>query len=170
MNANKIKLSNYFDNLINKLDLAVETTIKDYHFDDDLTAQFNNLRDVFLNEIRYVQSYNFRALADFQIKPDEEITNDELFPKFCFFIKLVPKREEQLVACEHLPGEEIGLRLIVTDKYLTQGQIECFQEVFNLVLVYCKFLETNSTSILPNCIPPYLTRFRTHLLFGNKVI
>jgi hypothetical protein len=111
----KIRISDYFDSLISKIDVVVESKVAKNQLDTNLLSKLNKQRDDFIKEINYVQAYNLRALSDLDSKPNEELSNDELFPKFCFVIK-VPEKFSQ---------NEIGLRLIVTDKYLTECQIEC---------------------------------------------
>ncbi len=61
---NKIKLIKYFDKLISQLDLRVETLKSNNPHDENLIAGFNKQRDVFINEIRNVQAYNLRSLAN----------------------------------------------------------------------------------------------------------
>jgi hypothetical protein len=127
----KIKLCEYFDSLIHRLDLAVETAIIDNRHDEDLINELNKQRDAFLNEIRRVQAYNLRALSDLNTKPGEELSYDELFAKFCFFIKVFNDQDRLAHSYDDLAGVEINLRLIVTDKYLTEAQIKCYEAVYN---------------------------------------
>jgi hypothetical protein len=94
MNQSKLKVCEYFDNLVNRLDLAVEGAITDNYHDTNLEDELNKQRDVFIKEIRYVETYNLRALSDMDIKPGEVLSDEELFPKFCFFIELA-KRDEK---------------------------------------------------------------------------
>jgi hypothetical protein len=120
MLKNKIRISEYFDKLISKIDLAVETRAAKNQLDTSLLTSLNKQRDDFIKEINYVQAYNLRALSDLDSKLGEEISNEELFPKFCFVVE-VP---------ESLARNEIHSRLIVTDTFLTEGQILCFEELF----------------------------------------
>jgi hypothetical protein len=82
---NKIRLIKDFDDLISELDFRVETAISNNRHDENLVAGFNKQRDAFINEIRYVEAYNLRSLADLNPEKDNELTNDDLFAKFCFF-------------------------------------------------------------------------------------
>jgi hypothetical protein len=128
---NKIKLIKYFDDLISELDLRVETAISNNCHDENLIAGFNKQRDVFINEIRYVEAYNLRSLADLNPEQENELINDDLFSKFCFFIEFVERNKDQIYSYDKLVEQEIGLRLIITDKYLTKDQIRCFEVLFN---------------------------------------
>jgi hypothetical protein len=130
---NKLRIVEYFDGLINKLDKNVETAIKDNHRDDDLIARLNKQRDEFIKEIRSVEADNMSALKELNVSPSDKLSDDKLFPKFCFFLKFPEKIEKQMYCYEELVEQEIGLKLIVTDKYLSEGQVECFEAMFNLL-------------------------------------
>jgi hypothetical protein len=129
MNKNKFRIQDYFDTLISRLDLAVETAISENHYDVNLINELNNKRDAFINEIRDVQAFNLKALSDLNTEPHRELTNSELFPKFCFLIQI---RSDQTYTYEKLAEQEFGLKLIVTDMYLTEAQIKCYAEYFNV--------------------------------------
>jgi hypothetical protein len=120
MSKNKIRISEYFEALINKIDLVVETRAADNQLDTNLLTTLNKQRDDLIKKINYVQAYNLRVLSDLDKNTDQELNNEDLFPKFCFVVQ-VP---------ESLAKKQISFRLIVTDKYLTEGQIECFEELF----------------------------------------
>ncbi len=131
MNNYKIKICDYFDALINRLDLVVDTAIIDNNHDQELIDQLNHMRNVFLNEIRYIQAYNLRAVSDLNADTqDTKLTNEDLFPKFCFFVELPETSNERAYFYNDLVRSENGLRLIVTDKYLTEAQIKCYKSVF----------------------------------------
>jgi hypothetical protein len=91
-------------------------------------------RVAFINEIRHVEAYNLRALVDLDTaKPKtEELKYEDLFRKFCFFVEFENRREKRMFNCENLVESTIGLRLIVTDQYLSEGQIQCFRNLFYL--------------------------------------
>jgi hypothetical protein len=131
MNKNKIKIVDYFAGLINQLDLKVETLLIENELDENLTSCINKLRDTFINEIRYVEAYNLRSLSDMEIGPDEALTESDLFTKFCFFIKHVEKKEKKTFYINQLAEQEIGLRLVVTDRYLDNLQIKCCETLVN---------------------------------------
>jgi hypothetical protein len=96
----------------------------------------NRQREDFIKEIRGVEAYNLRALSRMNEQRGQSVLSDtDLFPKFCFFVKL-KECEETNDAKFHnddLVDMEIGLRLFVTDKFLSEGQIECFENLFNYV-------------------------------------
>jgi hypothetical protein len=125
MNSNnKLKVCEYFDNLINRLDLVVETLISKSSDDPGLVDKFNKQRDEFLKEIRDVEAFNLRSTSGMHIKLGEVLTEQELFPKFCFFVEHAREKVDL----------EIGLRLIVSDKFLSEGQIKSYETFFNCIL------------------------------------
>jgi hypothetical protein len=134
MSKIKLVVCKYHDELISKLDLAVETAIANNHLDENLRDGLNKHRDAFISEIRGVEAYNLRSLADLKHEHDNELGNDDLFSKFCFFIELPILNQRQVDSYDKLAEQEIGLRLIVTDKYLNESQISCFEASFNYLL------------------------------------
>jgi hypothetical protein len=132
MSQLKLKIIEYFDKLVNKLDLAVEMAIYQNCYDEQFKCGLNKQRDAFLAEIKDVQDFNLKALSSRDIRPDQELSNEDLFPKFCFFIEYIKKKNE-IIEIDQQVAEEIDLRLIVSDKYLTEEQIECYDRVFNTI-------------------------------------
>jgi hypothetical protein len=131
MAEKKLKIIEYFDKLVSKLDLAVERSIYQNCYDEELISGLNKQRDAFINDIHQVQDFNLRVLSDKPIKADQELSDEDLFPKFCFFIEYFEKTNDSIIELDQLVAEEIGFRLIVTDKYLTDGQIECYNKFSN---------------------------------------
>jgi hypothetical protein len=112
MSSNKLKVCEYFDNLISDLDLAVQTVIKYNYHDRNLVDGLNKQRDEFIKEIRELEAYNLRSISDMNLKQGEVLSDEDHFTKFCFFIKFVRLEEKQMYFYEDLVNEEIGLRLI----------------------------------------------------------
>jgi hypothetical protein len=81
---------------------------------------------------------DLKAISNREIKSNEELSNEDLFPKFCFFVKTERARDSDYIH-DNLIGEEIGLLLIVTDKYLSEGQIRCFEYVINHLRLKSEF-------------------------------
>jgi len=131
MIKNRVRLSGYFDDLVYRLDVLVETFINENYYDANLTCNLNKQRDAFLHEIRSVEEFNLKALSDSNIEPGQELSDKKLFPKFCFFIQLSKRQTKQTYKYDELIGQEFSLRLIVTDKYLTEGQIKCYENLVN---------------------------------------
>jgi hypothetical protein len=146
MSKHKLKICEYFDNLIGKIDEIVETVIACNHHDAQLVDAFNKQRDLFLDEIRHAQTFNLNALPELKPTQSENLKISDLFPKFCFLIKHDPRddsssREKKIIRISDekkimfyhadIPKLELGVKLIVTDMYLTDGQIKCFENLFN---------------------------------------
>jgi hypothetical protein len=120
----------YFDWLIRKLDLIVETLMSESFADNKLIAKYNDYRSAFIKEIHKAQALNERVLSNRNNSHKEEVKIDDLFPHFCFFINESPKKGMNEFTCENSVAKDIGLRLVVTDKYLTKAQVECFENLF----------------------------------------
>jgi hypothetical protein len=76
----KLKIAEYFDLLINKLDLAVETAIYQSCLDEQLKTELNNQRDAFLSEINQILDFNLKAWSNKEIAPNQELSEEDLFP------------------------------------------------------------------------------------------
>jgi hypothetical protein len=113
----KLKIIEYFDFLVNKLDLAVETLAQQISDDQEFISGLNKQRDAFLAEINHVHDFNLRALSQKVIKPGQELGHEDLFTRFCFFIEHVQKHNKYRNLF-HKELENICLRLIITDKYI----------------------------------------------------
>jgi hypothetical protein len=87
MSSNKLRVCEYFDKLTSKLDLAVESRISHNIHDKNLEDGLNTQREIFLRDSRSRSLLNFRSLSDLNLKPSEVLSDEELFPKFCFFIE-----------------------------------------------------------------------------------
>jgi hypothetical protein len=104
--------------------------IRKNHKDKELVDGLNKQRYAFIKEIREVEAYNLKAISDLMNvnQSGEELTDEDLFPSFCFFIKLgtraIKKGKDDF-------EYSIRLRLIVTDKYLSRDQVRCFENIFN---------------------------------------
>jgi hypothetical protein len=137
-NSPDMIISKYFDDLIIELDIHVETLIQANHRDEELVAKINKLRQEFIEQIRECAEYNLEHLEG-----KSNLSDEDMFKKFCFFIRVESDvyRTETIHEDEYCMGYEyslinkdgldslIELRLVVVDKYLTSGQIECFQEI-----------------------------------------
>jgi hypothetical protein len=143
MNQNKLRLCAYFDKLINGLDLKVEHSILENNRDECYVAAINKKRDEFINEIRHVEAYNLRALSDnTDMKQGEVLSDEELFPKFCFFTRVDFRNEKALFNYDSCVSEDIGLILFVTYRYLSQGQIRCFETSVSILSAWDQLSKT----------------------------
>jgi hypothetical protein len=130
MSTNKSRLIEYFDSLIRRVDLIVRNAIAYNQNDERLVFELNNQRGEFVKEILFVQSCNLRELAERELKSSEELSSQDLFQKFCFFIEFKTSNEKQTFRYENLVAQDISLRLIVTNRYLDKDQIKCYERLF----------------------------------------
>jgi hypothetical protein len=133
MSHYRIKICDYFDKLINKVDFVVEISIIDNQHDEDLISSLNKKREAIITEIRQVEAFNLKVLSIDSISPDEKPNDKDLFKKFCFFIESTSSsstREKETYNYDELAEQEIGLKLIVTERHLTEDEITCFKEVY----------------------------------------
>jgi hypothetical protein len=129
MSKHKLEICEYFDRLINRLDFIVETALAENFWDEELKSGLNSQREAFLAEIRQVEAFNLSALNSNK----EPANTGDLFPIFCFFIQIQPGKNRKTLTFNYnkLVETEIALKLIVTDKYLTDEQIKCYENLFN---------------------------------------
>jgi hypothetical protein len=159
MNGNKLKLTQYSDDVIRDLDIHVEYYIKyNIHLNNQqLFDEVNATREEYIQEIRACEAYNASFLRD----EDREIDlpNEQIFKKFCFGIVIFKKIFE---------NDMFSWRLFVTDKYLTRGQVACFQEILKFIPCHSiREIEDEDNDVFD--IKPNITFARQSLekLFSN---
>jgi hypothetical protein len=115
----KLKIIEYFDSLVSKIDLLVELYIDDNLQNQTLVDKVNKARLEWLKEIEDCLKFNISKCTE--TKEDAPpIEDTELFERFCFLIEFNG---------DVLMSGRFTWRLISTDMYLRPGQIEFFQEV-----------------------------------------
>jgi hypothetical protein len=98
------QLNSYHSNLINQIDAHVNELAEANSKNENFVRRIHSLAEKFLAEIRSSEEFNAKASR-----------NGGKDFKFCFLIKANS-------------SNELGRRLVVTDKQLTQGQIESYDE------------------------------------------
>jgi hypothetical protein len=89
MNSNKnLRVYEYFEKLVDRLDLVVSKLIKYNAKDQELLGGLNEQRTAFVKEIRDVEAYNLKFLSSKSAKLGEIFGDENLFPKFCFFCRI----------------------------------------------------------------------------------
>ena len=99
----KLTIVDYFDTLINQIDIASETLISENHTDENKKKEVNTLRLEFLNEIKRIQAVNLKNYEEIYYnrlnlislsKNDqdacgrlEKITDNAIFKVFCFYVE-----------------------------------------------------------------------------------
>ncbi len=64
LNANRLRISQYFNNLVSEIDLKTELALIYYKNDQALTSKINAKRETFLKEIRECEAFNVEALLE----------------------------------------------------------------------------------------------------------
>jgi hypothetical protein len=116
---NKKRISQYFEILASAVNLKAEQAINAHKNNEKLSSEIIAKREAFLTEIRQCEAFDLQALECNPKKDEQEITNEQLFANFCF---LVGAQAQEKV--DHFLTEQ---QLVLLDKYLSPGQIKCFQ-------------------------------------------
>jgi hypothetical protein len=121
--ACKLKIVDYFDSVINKLDLKVEKILSSKACDVEQRNVLNTRRDLFISHIKECELFNLQTLE--RIKNleelDENSPNLKIFVQFCFLI------DENISQNK----EELGLGfLVITDRFLTNEQLDKYKGLF----------------------------------------
>lgn len=113
----KLNICNYFDELINNIDIITEENFLKNNSEHD-NSNLNELRLTYINEIEFIKKYNIDAM---KLK---DLPQSELFRKFCFILKykgntnielLLPKKKELWY--------KLG-QLVITNWYLENEDIQ----------------------------------------------
>jgi hypothetical protein len=121
-NTNRLDLDDYHTNLVSLLDYKVESYITGNRHNQALVDEANETRDTYIEEINACRSHNLSVLDKNQ--SEEPLTIEQLYPRFCFLVEHFSTQ---------IHSGRFGWRLVSTDKYLTPGQIECFQSILKFM-------------------------------------
>jgi hypothetical protein len=128
----RLSVVNHFDNLVNEVDLKVETFLIDERLPLARRQQLNQTRDVFIEKIKQIEAYNLHQLQTLELEKAKSLAGDELnlvlFKKFCFLIdpSSIKMRKESIE--KKFESVDLGY-LIVIDKYLASYQLELYKEL-----------------------------------------
>jgi hypothetical protein len=141
-----VQLSDFYDQQVNRVDLAAELLIaKAYEADDNhqFEATIDSQRAQLIDELRNYEALHINDLRKQSLDSQQQegnlvLSKEELFSaEFCFMIDMKSKQPY-----------DIGLRLFVVDTYLNQDQIACFQELINFMSVETTGAEKRFPSLL----------------------
>ena len=135
---NRIKTVEYSDLLINKIDLKVEQFIADCHHlpnGQEYIDELNSQREKWIAEIRECEEFNLTECGDNK----EKIEESELFKRFCFLFEWPGNV---------LETTQFTWRLISTDKWLSEKQIDCFSLILSQMTYYLNLLTFDDVSKL----------------------
>jgi hypothetical protein len=120
----RIEVNDCFEDLINDIDVKVELFFADNRArirlnndqPDALFVKINEWREACIEEIRECKNYNL-SLIDNQTA---QLPLKQRITRFCFLT-------DSFMDTIYNSDNEFGYTLFSTDKYLTKGEITCFQ-------------------------------------------
>jgi hypothetical protein len=129
--GNRLRIANHSSEVKASIDALVATHVADNQNDQTEIDKINKLREEWLKEVDECEAHN---MADVEKRDDKdlELTNAELFKRFCFVFEFNGDVTET--------GRFTG-RFISTDTYLSPNQVACFQ----VVVSFMKYIATNAT-------------------------
>lgn len=115
--ASLIDIVEYFDELINQIDITIESNLLNQHLNSYEQNDFNSIRDNYLDVINKIKNYNLAKPLQFKNLRECEIHVKDVF---CFYIdhKLFNQFNERL--------KNVGV-LVVTDFYISKSMINKIQ-------------------------------------------
>jgi hypothetical protein len=167
MKTNILKVSDYFDDLVAYLDLQAELYVKNNIHCQHLVDEANAARLVYIAEIRACEAYNISLLRENndhkldesqqqnRTQPTVVASTELLFKKFCFIIQLYKSSVED---------EHFSWRLFSTDRFLSPGEINSFQEILKFTI------EQNKANCYLNLAKCSLERLFTDVEINPHVI
>jgi hypothetical protein len=136
----KLKIADYFEKLVNRIDLKAEKLLIDQTLPESEVKKINKERDELLAMIRKIEKFNYEAFdliesSKFENTSDHDL-NALLFPKFAFLLDSirVESFQHQILGC-----------LIVTNRFFTDQQVTLYTE---LISNYCNAAPVNSVDHL----------------------
>jgi Leucine-rich repeat (LRR) protein len=137
LDEKKKRLNHYFDSLARDANLKADNELNVYKNNEEFSSKINAKREAFLAEIRQCEEFNLQALQGNSKKDDQEITNEQLFTKFCFLTRKPTQRkiDRSIFQEDDESGQDEDFyaeqQLVLLDKYLSPGQIKCFKASLN---------------------------------------
>jgi hypothetical protein len=109
----RLKITDYFDSVINEIDLFTETLLK-ANFDDETEANIlNETRNELLNQVKEIEKVNLNHLNENRDALLDDQT-ENVFVEFCFVLQF----------------DQYDIRLIITDKFLPPNEVTHLKSVF----------------------------------------
>jgi hypothetical protein len=120
MNINRLEVSQIFDRVVSDVDLRVEQFTSSNKQKPELVESICKLREVWIKEIRECEAYNMSFLED----ATDPLSNEQRIKRYCFVIEAFIDTVESSSRSDQT---EFGYILISLDKYVSPGQVACFQ-------------------------------------------
>jgi hypothetical protein len=120
MNTNRLEVSQIFDRVVSDVDLRVEQFASNNKHKPELVESICSLREVWIKEIRECEAYNIAFLEN-ETAP---LSNEQRIKRYCFVIETFINTVESTSRSDQ---SEFGYILVSLDKYVSPGQVACFQ-------------------------------------------
>jgi hypothetical protein len=120
MHTNRLEVSQIFDRVVSDVDLRVEQFASSNKHKPELVERICKLREVWLKEIRECEAYNMSFLEH----ATDSLSNEQRIKRYCFVIETFINTVESTSRSDQV---EFGHILVSLDKYVSPGQVECFQ-------------------------------------------
>lgn len=148
----KIEIIEYFDNLINRIDISAETLLElildDEDADNVIKNKINTRRICFIDKIEALKNYNLTLLNE--NKEMRQVTKEKMFARYCFILnkhdvnirKYLTSngKEEEYIQKDQFYGKNIDLIinetfgvLIILDSFLPDWKLDLYKELLNLL-------------------------------------
>jgi hypothetical protein len=112
----RMQIVDYFDSLINQIDLKAEQLLIELPSDHEF---INSKRAEFIHEIKQIEAYNLNNLNE----------NEPVFKKFAF---IIDQNELGTYADLSQIDSKFGY-LVKMDRFITPGSLECFREALKMI-------------------------------------
>lgn len=119
----RLNIAEYFDSLVNQIDINVEKLVLNQHLSDELSLDQKNdlhsIRNIYMNEINKIKNFYLQNPLQLKNLTENEIINEnslKLNYEFCLLIDL------NLFNYYNEKLNKVGV-LVVTDFYLSQTMI-----------------------------------------------
>jgi hypothetical protein len=112
----RLLLTEYFDSVTSEIDFFIEKRLQANFGDKEKSAKINKKRDILLKEVKEAEQLNLKHLNENLVNDLDSLAGDssKLFVVFCFVLELNQKK-----------------RLIVTDEYIPEGELNLFKKLMD---------------------------------------
>jgi hypothetical protein len=129
LNNFRLRVAEYYDLLVNQIDLKAETFLAENELRDEERTLVEGKRSHFLNEIKRIESLNFKFLDESNFTNDELNHDEAIFkPEFCFIVSGAELADVAIKNSLNRFDVAFGY-LVITDKFLSAEQLACYREV-----------------------------------------
>jgi hypothetical protein len=128
----RLQIVNYFDKLVNQLDVQTETLLNEQRLTSEEKERLNETRIKFVERIKQVEAFDLSRLESLDLDELKSMSELEvqqaLFSQFCFFIHFNGFNIELDFYNQKLCSVYLGY-LVVIDKFLSPSQLEIYKRL-----------------------------------------